>query len=81
MTSQPFDLDARSREALDFDELLRWVAEFARTSPGKARVLALDPTADENVLSRLLEAVRETARFLDREGAIVSAGLDRKSVV
>lgn len=75
MTSRPFDLDARSREALDFDELLRWVAEFARTSPGNARVLALDPTSDENVLSELLEAVREMARFLDREGAIVSGGL------
>jgi DNA mismatch repair protein MutS2 len=75
MSQQPFDLDARSREALDFDELLEWVADFARTSPGKARVLALDPTADENVLSGLLDGVRETARFLDREGTIVAGGL------
>lgn len=75
MTQPPFDLDARSREALDFDELLQWVADFARTSPGKARVLALDPSADEVVLSGLLDAVRETARFLDREGTIVAGGL------
>jgi len=75
MSQEPFDIDARSREALDFDELLGWVADFTRTSPGRKRVLALEPTSDEGELSRLLDAVRETGRYLDHEGAIIAGGL------
>jgi DNA mismatch repair protein MutS2 len=72
---QTLDLDPRSREALDFDELLRWVAQFCRTSPGEARVLALAPTADGDELTGLLASVHETARYVDREGALLPGGL------
>jgi len=29
------DLDSRTRQALDFDELLDWLSGFARTEPGR----------------------------------------------
>ena len=43
----PVDLDSASRQALEFDDLLGWVASFARTELGARRVRALQPVADE----------------------------------
>ena len=37
--------------------------------------MALDPICDEGELLTLLDAVRETGRFLDHEGAIIAGGL------
>jgi DNA mismatch repair protein MutS2 len=56
------DLDDDSRVALEFDELVAWVASFARTAPGARRVAARVPFADAEVVRAELQAVEEVRR-------------------
>jgi DNA mismatch repair protein MutS2 len=65
------DVDPLARRALEFDELLEWVASFARTAPGAACVRARAPLVDPAAVAEELEAVEETRRFLAARGALV----------
>jgi DNA mismatch repair protein MutS2 len=69
------DLDAESRRALEFDELLEWVAGFARTALGAARVRSIAPVCDESQIRDALAAVSETGRFVEAEGMLLGGSL------
>ena len=69
------DLDIETRRALEFDELLEWVASFARTALGAQRVRSLEPSADEAAIRSELDAVTETRRFLETEGMLLPGSL------
>jgi DNA mismatch repair protein MutS2 len=69
------DLDTNSRLALEFDELLDWVASFARTPLGAERVRALQPVAEEGTISAESRAVSETGRTLEAHGMLLPGSL------
>jgi DNA mismatch repair protein MutS2 len=69
------DLDDESRVALEFDELLSWVASFARTAPGARRVADRVPVADAGLLRRELQAVEEIRRHHQSAGLPVPSGI------
>jgi len=72
MCSVFVDLDPQSRSALEFDELLDWLAEFARTPGGARRVRALQPSAETARAVAELETVAEARAYLAAEGNLVS---------
>ena len=69
------DLDDESRVALEFDELLAWVASFACTAPGARRVAARVPVADADLLRSELHAVEEIRRHHLSAGLPLSSGI------
>jgi len=73
--SSAVDLDTDSRLALEFDELLGWVASFARTPLGADRVRSLHPVADEATVRAELRAVTETRRYIEIEGMLLPGSL------
>lgn len=75
MFAPELDLDAESRRALEFDDVLARVAEFARTPVGTRRVLGLVPLCDGALLAAEIEAVAETRRARAREGNLLPAGM------
>jgi DNA mismatch repair protein MutS2 len=75
VSEKSFDLDSRSRGELDFDELLEWIAGFARTAPGRRRIVALEPLADPVELGETWETIREIQLCQDREGLLVPSSL------
>lgn len=78
MTHRPsptLDLDEASRRALEFDELLAWVASFARTPIGAERITSVAPSADAEAIRGRLEAVDEMRGCLDDGGAVVAGRL------
>ena len=70
-----FDLDPESREALELDAVLAYVAGFAATTTGKARLLAVAPRTEPKDLAREHAAVAEATDHLLRFGRILPAGV------
>jgi DNA mismatch repair protein MutS2 len=64
------DLDADSRSALGWDELLQWVSSFAATVLGVRHVLALHPSVDPAELEARQRLPVEMRRLLE-DGAVV----------
>ncbi|MCP3979514.1 MAG: hypothetical protein GY716_09320 [bacterium] len=75
MNPHDLDVDPETRRALQFDELLEWLAGLARTAPGARRVLALRPVCDEQRIRHELESVREVERLLAERATPVPSGL------
>lgn len=75
MNAPGVDLDGRTREALELDELLEWVAGFAATAAGARRVRALRPLADDAAVGRELDAVEQARAHLADHGRLVGAPL------
>ncbi|HXV75205.1 MAG TPA: Smr/MutS family protein, partial [Candidatus Polarisedimenticolaceae bacterium] len=73
--SLALDLDPQTRQALDLDELLDWVAGYARTFHGAEEIRGVVPTADGPALEVLARTVEELMRHLAGEGPVVPAGL------
>jgi DNA mismatch repair protein MutS2 len=69
------DVDAETRRALEFDELLEQVARFACTRAGAAGVGALAPRIDVDEISAELQAVAEAREHLTAHGRLVPTGL------
>jgi len=69
------DLDPATREVLALDAVLEWIAEHARTEPGRARIRATVPWAEARDIRDEAAAVRELIAHLDRDGAVVPSGL------
>jgi DNA mismatch repair protein MutS2 len=69
------DLDRDSRLALEFDELLAWVASFARTAAGARRVLAAAPLAGLGDVQEELASTAEIARVVAADGAWLAVRL------
>ena len=72
---RPVDLDDESRRALEFDELLDWVADFARTPLGGRRLRSLHPSADLETVRGELEAVAEVRQCLRERSHLVPGRL------
>jgi DNA mismatch repair protein MutS2 len=70
-----FDIDGESRKALEFDELLEWVASYARTEPGRQRVAGLSPSADLPVLAAELDSVEELRALLAEDGKLIAGAI------
>lgn len=66
------DLDGDSRSALEFDDLLAWVASLARTAPGARRVLARAPRFDPEHTRSDLAACAEVRRHLEASGTLLA---------
>ncbi len=75
MDDLPLDLDPGTREVLGFDFVLAWIAEHARTEPGRARIRATVPWSAVDAIAHEVAAVREVGQHLDREGPLVPSGL------
>jgi DNA mismatch repair protein MutS2 len=75
MGPERFDLDPDSRRALEFDELLDWLAGYARTGPGADHVRALQPSAAVDRIRAEQDAVAETRRCLVEQGRLVDRAL------
>ncbi len=75
MNPHALDLDPDSRQALEFDALLRVVAEQAATAPGTDRVLALAPVHHPQRVREEHERVHEVREILAAEARLVSGGL------
>jgi len=73
--SKPIDLDPGSRIALEVDALLEWVASYARTVPGAARVRGARARSGAAELREALELLDEGRRLHDRDGSWVGGGL------
>jgi DNA mismatch repair protein MutS2 len=73
--SPRLDLDGASRRALEFDELLAWVASFSRTALGADRVVSTEPSADPEVVRARLQALDEARRYLDEDGSLLGVRL------
>lgn len=67
------DLDAESRRALEYDELLGWVASLARTRMGAESLLRLEPLAELSEIQEEIEAVDEVRRFLEEQGDLLGS--------
>lgn len=74
-TSPSLDLDAASREALELDAVLAYVASYAATTTGKARLLALAPITSLQILDAELRAVFEAVDHLLRFGRFLPGGV------
>ena len=70
-----FDLDLTSREALELDAVLAYVASFSATMTGRARLLASAPMASSEELNGEHAAVWEAADHLVRFGRLLPGGL------
>jgi DNA mismatch repair protein MutS2 len=65
------DLDPTSREALELDAVLAYVASFAATTTGRKRLLAAEPLASAEHLAAEHAAVGETVDHLVRFGRLL----------
>jgi hypothetical protein len=65
------DLDPASREALELDAVLAYVASFAATTTGRRRLLAAVPIASAEELAAVHGAVGETVDHLVRFGRLL----------
>ncbi len=74
-TAPSLDLDVASREALELDAVFAYVASYAATTTGKARLLALAPIASLEVLDVELSAVFEAVDHLLRFGRFLPGGV------
>jgi DNA mismatch repair protein MutS2 len=70
-----FDLDATSREALELDAVLAYVASFSATTTGRKRLLASQPSASAEELAAEHAAVFEASSYLDRFGRLLPSRL------
>ncbi len=75
MTPRDLDLDPASRRALEYDELLEWVASLASTEPGAERVRSSAIHAEHDDVARELDLVEEVRGFLASDGRLIPAGL------
>jgi hypothetical protein len=73
----PVDLDDDTRRALEFDELLEWVASFARTAPGRRRLREKHPSCDAGQVTHELQQVAQMRALLARDGKLLPG--DRRS--
>jgi DNA mismatch repair protein MutS2 len=70
-----FDLDAASRQALELDAVLEYVASFASTTTGRALILAMHPASAAAELVAEHDAVAEAGDHLVRFGRLVPSGV------
>ena len=70
-----FDLDTDSRRALEFDELLEWVASFTRSRPGELRVRSLTPSVVPDRVRAELAAVEEVRACVAEGGSLLPGAL------
>lgn len=70
-----FDLDAPSREALELDAVLAYVASFAGATTARRRLLESVPTASAGALAAEHAAVAEASLHLEKLGRLVPARL------
>jgi len=75
MRSERLDLDSASREALELDAVLLYVAGFAATTTGRKRLLASAPVASPDTLGEEHAAVAEAADHLGRHGRLIGSRL------
>jgi len=75
LMGKSLDLDPETRRALEFDELLEWVASYARTAMGARRVVASIPSSDAAVVRREIGSVEEVRRMLAEEGKLLPGRL------
>jgi DNA mismatch repair protein MutS2 len=69
------DLDAASRDALEIDAVLSYVASFSATTIGRARLLALQPLASFEDLEAEHAAVSEAVSYLLQFGRFLPGGV------
>jgi DNA mismatch repair protein MutS2 len=74
-TDRTLDLDAASRDALELDAVLSYVASFAASAPGRRKLLAAAPIASVEELLGEHAAVAEAGRHMTRFGRILPGGL------
>jgi DNA mismatch repair protein MutS2 len=70
-----FDLDPTSRDALELDAVLSYVAGFTATVPGRAAIVGLQPSADTAFLVSEHAAVDEAVQYVERFGRLIPARL------
>ena len=63
-------------EALELPVVLRLISSLARTPPGRAAILFLEPAYDEPTVRRRLEETGEAIAFQIRHGKLPLAGLE-----
>ena len=74
--SQPvLDLDADSRDALEFDALLGLISTYARTRAGADAVLTSPVLTDPVAIAAAHALVHEAATHLERRGKLLSGFL------
>jgi DNA mismatch repair protein MutS2 len=73
--AEPLDLDLQSREALELDAVLAYVASFAATAPGRAALSVLTPLASFPELHAEHAAVSEAVSYLAQSGRFVPTGV------
>ena len=69
------DCDKTSREALELDAVLEYVASMAATTTGKARLLTLTPIASFAELSGEHAAVSQASEYVSRFGRFLPGGI------
>jgi len=74
-TAPALDLDAISRDVLELDAVLAYVASFSATTTGKARLLALVPITSWEGLEAEHAAVSEAVDYLVRFGRFLPGGV------
>ena len=72
----PSNGDGADGEALEFGVVLRLIASLARTPPGRAAVLSLEPAGEEAEVRRLLAETDEAIAFRIRYGSLPLGGLE-----
>jgi DNA mismatch repair protein MutS2 len=73
--TRTFDLDATSRDALELDAVLAYVASFSETTTGRSRLLATAPSASGEDLAEEHAAVWEARDHLLRFGRLLPGRL------
>src|SRR5262249_61916203 len=73
--------DGGDREALELPVVLRLISSLARTPPGRAAVLSLEPAFAEAEVRRRLEETGEATAFQIRHGRLPLGGLEELSPV
>src|SRR5690242_3410111 len=73
--------DGGDRDALELPVVLRLIASLARTPPGRAAVLSLEPSFEETEVRRRLAETGEATAFQIRHGRLPLAGLEELSPI
>ena len=69
------DLDLTSRQALELDAVLQYVASFSASTSGRNKLLATTPSASVEDLAAQHDAVFEASRHLERFGRLLPGRL------
>jgi DNA mismatch repair protein MutS2 len=69
------DLDLTSRQALELDAVLQYVASFSATTSGRNKLLATEPSASVEDLAAQHDAVFEASHYLERFGRLLPGRL------